>query len=334
VGNFVILMAMAALALVRVGLQSGDEYVKMIYGLTIVMIVIGYMSAIAGTYGATALHMCSGNAVALFSFFLIAANGVEYLSDNGVIPGESRMFGTAGHPNFTGVQLALSSICLFIWPRRKLIYAKVAGGVGLIIGLFLVVQTGSRTALVMVLSGIILAASSRFTLSTVAKSLWLVGAAVVLFIVYQYLDNGLLEFSAFSRGLSGEDTRSSVWLSLLGEIAENPLWGNGTHIAFSENSYLRAWAAYGIVYAVLLATLAFRILKSHFYSSRFGAADETASLFFGLTGALLLGAIFEGYLLDVFSVPVVFLFYLSCLADSKRVPASAAEPIPQAVYAR
>ena len=63
-------------------------------------------------FGLKRTVMLYANATALFSATLIAANAFEFVQGFGFVEENPRMFGTSGHPNFLGVQLACAIMSL------------------------------------------------------------------------------------------------------------------------------------------------------------------------------------------------------------------------------
>ena len=233
-----------------------------------------------------------------FSCILIVTNIIDYVRGLGYVPGNPRMFGSASHPNFFGVQLALAGIALltvFFSAGSYLIKCGVASLIAL--DALLLVATGSRTGMLMLASGSALLLwvqlGGRAWVGMLSISIAIAVAFILISAVQldQYSD-------VFNRG--GEtDTRTAAWAAMVELISDSPILGYGGPIGTSENSFLRGWVAYGVGYTfIAVGTFTSLMVLGVFRSVRH---DPTFSNVSGFCMALLIGSNLEGFMVDGFS---------------------------------
>ncbi|WP_186415248.1 O-antigen ligase [Pannonibacter sp. P2PFMT1] len=247
-----------------------------------------------------------------FSVALILANLFNLLTGHGFVPGVARLFGTSGHPNFLGVQLAL---CCLVFVDKIVLTRRLFRALNtalFLAGLYLMALTGSRTAIIVFSTGFVAFYVSwrrSFTLPFFAILF------IFLFFVSQISDVALSAFGpAFDRG-GAVNTRSEAWSALWERVSASPIWGEGYMRGFTENSILRGWAAYGMVFPVVVMTLgSYAVYSLGRYS--FSSMGDFYRLYFCIVLGILVGGIFEGYLADTYSTPV--LLYLYCLLVCPR----------------
>lgn len=233
------------------------------------------------------------------------------------VSNSSRFVGLTGNPQHCAVYLSIMCV-LLLWlamndPQRRYLGFWIA-----LLGIdgVLLMWTGSRTGLLMVLTG-----STLLLWRRIGQAILLLPiAAAVAFAAIEFVP-GLDIGSASSRLTSVENTRASVWLTLLKEGMANPIIGAGVDATksqdASENSYLLAWAAYGFGMVIVLiglmivsAAQAFRLLRAR---SWLGEHAPLADLVCAYYPMFFLGALFEGYIMARVSVTLVFLVLYSSL---------------------
>lgn len=304
------MLAMSLYAAIRSLFYDVSAGSKVLLGFLILLIVWMFSILATSAIGAARyrVSLCCG--LVAFSVFLVLCNFLNFHYGYGFVPGNARLFGTASHPNFLGAQLALANIALLAsllsnrYPLR-IIMACILG-----FGILLLIYTGSRTGLLMWASGSVLYLSARRLFAIGRNAGLFVIAIVAGFFIYACLDD-FAYMDGFERGYSA-DTRSAAWSYLADAINAHPLIGRGHFAGFTESSYLRGWATYGILYFVMLVGLVARLLIRMCRAVRNGKEPGFA-LLFGVSGALATGGVFEGYLVDVFSLPLV-VFFLVCSA--------------------
>ena len=292
------------------------------FSLTFFIVLVGWR--ITSSHGALALKQELSNAFYWLSVILITANFLNMAFGHGFAPNNSRLFGTTTHPNFLGVQLAICNIAI---SSRvfELSFSQwkqyIAQAMLLLSGLFMLLLTGSRTGFLVMLVGIstLWLARKGFRVSFLTiLALTILVATFVFFAIYADAD------STFYRGENGVNTRSSAWSSMLDLIKERPWIGHGRFIGQSENSFLRSMIAFGIPYGLLLfATIIYSLVRLYRLSWKYRTEHTSPEhLHFSLLTALITGAVFEGYLIDSWSLPRLTFIILALACLSRRSSSS------------
>lgn len=242
----------------------------------------------------------------------VLANVYEFISNGTATTWKGRFLGLTNHPNFLGVSAAHSCVLLFAFVLDAKIKSRVRfvfGTLSLAAG-WLVFASGSRTAFISCILGltllILISGRRKIIYFALMLSPFLLVGAIV------YFSSGASDYDASSyRFASTQDTRSVTWSALLDNFNGSPYWGVGYQTAGTASSYLRALASSGIfgciplVFAlvIIIAKWCRLILfvKRSTYDFRFAAIP--------LLLTTLSGAITEGYLLDLFTLPLL-LFYM------------------------
>jgi len=289
-----------------------------------------YISILVGTIGSEKYRSILISALTYSAIFLIGCNGFNYFTGFGFVSGNPRLFGTTIHPNFMGVQAAIA--CLLIMARitsAQRFISRLFLIFFLLVGVLILRETGSRTAGIIFLVGtfVYFWAKSRFALSR-ASIIGLCFIIVISVVIAAGPDSVL--GSSFDRGFGSGDTRSSALANLFDQISLNPFFGAGYFAGSSENSYLRGWAAYGIIYELVLLTIVLRILYLAVRSARLHKKNENLSLFAALSFGLAIGALLEGYLVDNFSYPCLVWF----LVGTPLLPIPSGENMRQQISGR
>jgi len=237
------------------------------------------------------------------AFLIVGLNLLELLNGNGFVPGNVRFFGVGGHPNFTGVHMALCVLILSgsLWDGTKI--HRIVTAAFLLAAAYLLYLTGSRTGLVVMAGGMV---ATLVTLKMRYSSLLLLlVASIVGILILSFSDfhfETLVSSEVYDRG--GGNTRSAAWAAMWGLVLENPLIGSGQFVGNSENSVLRGWAAIGIIYPIALVS-AIAALALEVFKQGTGSIGRRFASLFALMGGLVCGSVFEGYLIDSFSFPLV-----------------------------
>ncbi|MEM9414593.1 MAG: O-antigen ligase family protein, partial [Planctomycetota bacterium] len=195
---------------------------------------------------------------------------------------------------------------------------------GLAAGLAIVflLGTGSRTGALMLAVGTLLFFRLRiFKLLFVAP---IIGAFVAL--VWRYTTDVTV---ASNRLLETTNTREGKWQTMLADFASHPLIGTGSNKT-PENSYLATAANSGLLglfaMAVFVCMLLHAVVAVTMARNSLGALKEVPNLVIAGIGALLIGAVFEAFLLGTLNFVLVVLFaYMGLLATAL----DAAEYSPQ-----
>lgn len=253
------------------------------------------------------------------SAVIVSANFLNFLTGHGWVADNPRMFGIAGHPNFTAIQMAtaISFLSGFALSRRGLLRLGALALIGM--ALVLLQSTGSRTGVMVLAIGLFTIgwAYFRFPLYYL-----LLGGQLATFflllapdIIGSVLGSADVS-SAFNRGAS-VDTRAESWGALLAEALDAPLLGNGVFPeTYSENSFLRLWIVSGPL-APIMAIVIMAITIGNFSAIlRAKPRNLEVGAMMGVFIGLCFGAIFEGYLSDTFTYVIFTFFGLALYADA------------------
>ncbi len=262
-----------------------------------------------------AARMMLGAVVGAGVFFVF---GVLYqlVMNSSAVVWDNRLFGTTGNPQHAAQFLSLfclptlyfaTSTCTPKW-MRFFLYGLLALQVPLIL------WTGSRTGMLMLLVGVVM--YYRFRIGRLAFSAALVSVIVVVTLpIFLQWD----ATAGWSRILSTQNTRSAAWITEYQEFLEAPLFGKprvsteGGHPIFRENSYLAAAKAMGVVGgALLIAAVSVFVISATRLMLRARMAHpeiaRLADLLFASIVMLSIGAVFEAYLLATIAPAYVVLY--------------------------
>lgn len=228
-----------------------------------------------------------------------------------------RFIGLSNNPQTTAMMLALWSV-VTLWlalnePVRK---ARIIWFITLGVFLIFLLGTGSRTGLLMVVTGTTFVAYQRL------------GAMVLLLPIIAILVFGLLQVASLlgvslmsERIVSTDNTRAKVWGRLFEAAITHPLVGAGQSKEMgTENSYLQAFAAFGVGMGMLMllflattASLCLRMFKAA--KTMHPAYRPFVSLCLGFNAAYLIGGLFEGYILARVSVSLVAMLIIATVSS-------------------
>ena len=307
-----LIVALSGFAFLRGGVYSEALGIKLLVAFVLIIFIYIYTELILTNQGLIYYESSLRSALVLFSLCFILLNALNYFLGYGFVPGNPRYFGTTTQPNFIGVQLAICNIILLSKMQLKRVFSLVLLLLIFVIGVLMQIASGSRTGLIVLMTGIIAFcfAKKMFSFKRIGFlsiiSAFVIGIVCVAFLYFSPYAIML----AFDRGLNGADTRSEVWRGMIGDILNNPLFGVGYSLAGVENSYLRGAANYGLFYAVFLLWYVQAVVRKFYkLSVGDGASEIDFGLYFSLALSLAFGGIFEGYLVDSVSVPL-FVFIL------------------------
>ena len=290
---------------------------KILMSFLICVIVIVSVCHVIDKYGVERWSGCLDQSIFGFGAVLVAANFPDYVRGFGFVADNPRMFGSASHPNFFGVQLAICALA-FLAVAMKSGRPALRIGAVMLMGpsLILLLATGSRTAMLMFGFGSALAIWVRLGLPA-----WVGFMAAALAVLSTFYVLGAVDLSGYSEVFARQgdvETRGYAWTVLLEAIGKSPLVGYGDFIDASENSLLRAAVLYGIAYAlgvtlVICILLVIGIVRSECEEQIF---SNTA----GYGAAILVGSNLEGFLADMFSPIwlVAVMLIASTVIEGKR----------------
>jgi len=295
-------------AAIRSVLYDLNYGVRFIAGFLLYLFLYYYIGAVRANYGMRSYTVSLVKALSILSILLISANVYNFLTGGGFIPQSPRFFGSTSHPNFMGVQMAIANTVIFSMLFISEVKYRLVYFVVFLCGLYLLLLTGSRTGLVMcLLGGVVFVISAKNRMNYYAVILAVLGiVSLHIFDVYS-ID---LNFDVYERGESF-NTRAEPWRAMFGAAMENPVFGNGHFPLDSENSYLRAWAAYGIFYLIVMAAVQLYCLTSISMEITNRRADPLRSVIHSLVVCVFVGSILEGYLVDTLSLSGVLAYLLT-----------------------
>jgi hypothetical protein len=237
----------------------------------------------------------------LGSSIFCAINLVLHLSSVANVMWKGRLFGVTGHPNFLGISGAIcivSSVCLL--HNEKIRVWKYIYLVGVALGIYICFLSGSRTSAICSL-----AATSIFILNQLPNihlKIILTCASILLgFLLYSTIDKEQVDYAG--RG----NTREQTWKELYLEVAELPIIGKG-RVGASTNSYMFAIVAAGLLGSSFFFASLFMSCRI-FFISYFGKLPDHYNIARSLLIILLIGSVFEGFLLDLIGMSV-FLYWI------------------------
>jgi len=206
-------------------------------------------------------------------------------------------------------------------------------------GLLMLTLTGSRTGLVVFVVGsyfMLLAKAgftARFAITALVGVIRLAIGTVFLIRAFETgADNSILDSYLRDNVEIDATDRGEAWADLVDQIAERPITGMGRYGLSSENSFLRGWAIYGLPYFLMFNALIIINLFGLLVSCRRFGYEYGISLLFGLFMGLIAGSIFEGYLVEIWGVPIIVWILLTVSSGIQRVDrqmAGAAAPEPR-----
>ena len=296
-----------------------DLSIKMLLSIIISSMIYVFFSVFRKNFGDIFLDGLLKSFL-LFSLLFLFVNYYVYLLGMGYVYGFNRYFGATSHPNFLGVQSAICFTFLFYLLFKKNITYKIFGLLLCLACLGLIFLSGSRTAILFVLSFLFVII---FYLIKKNK-IYVLFIPFVVILGILLFDNFLNIFSSdvYDRGAGGSDTRSSAWLIMVEGIWDKPLLGHGLFLGASENSYLRLAANYGIFYCVIyifVVALVFMnfVRKINILSSGSKDIYNIYILLFGIFCSLIICGLLEGFLADIFSLQSVLFFILVYISGSR-----------------
>lgn len=323
--NILIFFSMAVYATIRTSISDPELALKLAAGMMMQFALFLTLSNTKNWLDLNSVINRVWTAAFCMAIILLLANSFNILTGNGYVPGNARLFGTSAHPNFLGVQLALLNLFVFARGMESKGLPHVVSLV-ILIGLsYLLFKTGSRTGILVLLIGAASYLWSRARFSVVYSFSMgfaiLAFIAAVWFILYGLQVNGDAgALGMFSRGNNQVDTRSEAWLTLIEQIGENFWFGQGAFSITSENSFLRGWAAFGILYALMFLALTIKNVMSAIHLCYTSKCNAQSCLMFSVTAALIVGSILEGYLTEILGLPVLLWFCVTAIVGEDRRP--------------
>lgn len=232
-----------------------------------------------------------------------------------LVSSQGRFMGLLGNAQHAAVLVAVMAV-VALWlllhdPNRR---ARVFWGTMIAVNLLFLIWTASRTGGLMFVIG-----SSAVLYSRLGRAVALLPVAALIAWGLAQLADALRIGANLERFVNVEDTRLWVWQGQLQAAWENPIAGVGfSRVAGTENSYLVAFAAYGLGY-FLLTLLLLAVSVWHCFTAitrRRSLAPEhrpMIDIFVAFMAMYFAGAMFEGYMHARSFCPQVLLLIFSSI---------------------
>ncbi|RXG27157.1 O-antigen ligase family protein [Leeuwenhoekiella palythoae] len=239
------------------------------------------------------------NSIFFGSFCFIFLNAIVVILGLGNVIWNGRLFGLTSHPNFIGLYAAIFASFTFykLYNQCNKLKNILFYTISLILGIYIVVITGSRTALLFAL----LAISSNvfFSLKRYdSKIMVLLLSSIFVLLFFGYLSIDDLDYTGRS------NTRVNAWSNLLKQIEETGLFGIGRGRGYTANSYFYAVVANGFLGSTLLFLVIIDDVKNLLYT-------QVYNIFYtSILIPMLICAFLEGFLLDTISLPILVFWSL------------------------
>jgi hypothetical protein len=295
-GQCILLLLIAILMAVMRGVH--DDAVSSVTSVMFALVTIGTLTLLLPRLLTTmdefyAMIRVLAFAFAAWMFCVVIQAGID--PGKLFLPPQGRFIGMHVNPQFAGEYLAVGSV-VSLWlllndntQRYRILWIALTGlcliGAG---------ASGSRTAMGMAVLGVTAILYRRLGRAVLLLPI----AAISVYLTYQVTNMLGLELP-LSRLLSTEDTRSGAWLLMLDQIRENPLVGEG-ELPASENSYLLAFASYGLgMFLLVMSFLLYSIahcIRLFFASRRYSRTWPIVDLILGINMMYFGGAFFDGFI--------------------------------------
>jgi hypothetical protein len=262
--------------------------------------------------------------IAIVALIFVVANGYQFLLNSQAIRVvQGRFMGTTGNPQAAGLVLAATIPCLMFMiqslPRWNFI--KSGWVLVLVIVLYFLLLTGSRTGLMMGLASILLFyRNNGGAWVKIGFSLLILTALILPFLqpeTFSASSTGI-DSSVSDRFSSTKNTREDAWYWMWQSFSNNILFGEpikGDRMGYGESSWLGAAANLGLLGFIPMFLMGLESIKMMWQLNQLSNRNsyyffQGSTVIAGL-GSTLVGSIFEASLLGniTFSV-LVFLMYL------------------------
>ena len=263
--------------------------------------------------------------IAVAGLIFIVINGVQFLVNRQPITFvQGRFLGTTGNPQHAGVLLAATIPCLMFLIQKlpRWNFAKFLWVTALIVTLYFLALSGSRTGLIMgAVSILLFYRNNGGAWVKVILFLAISAALIVPFLGADSLSSSStgIDASVSDRFTSTNNTREGVWSGMWNGFMDNILFGSPLEqdgrLGYGENSWLAAGAALGLIGFIPMMMMGWESVKMIWQLNQLSNRNsyyffQSSAVIAGL-GSMLIGSIFEAFLLGniTFSL-IAFLTYL------------------------
>ena len=263
--------------------------------------------------------------IAVAGLIFVVANSFQFLINRQAITFlQGRFLGTTGNPQHAGILLAATVPCLMFMiqtlPRWN--FAKFLWVSTLIITLYFLFLSGSRTGLIMAAVSILLFyRNNGGAWLRVILFLAISAALIVPFLGADSLSSSStgIDANVSDRFTSTNNTREGVWNGMWNAFMDNILFGSplgqGGRLGYGENSWLAVGAAVGLVGFIPMVMMGWESMKMIWQLTQLSNRNsyyffQVSAVIAGL-GSMLIGSFFEAFLLGniTFSM-LAFMTYL------------------------
>ena len=263
--------------------------------------------------------------IAVAGLIFVVANSCQFLVNRQAITFlQGRFLGTTGNPQHAGVLLAATVPCLMFLIQKlpRWNFAKFLWVATLIVTLYFLALSGSRTGLIMSAVSILLFyRNNGGAWIKVVLFLAISAALIVPFLGADSLSSSStgIDANVSDRFSSTKNTREGVWNGMWSAFMDNILFGSpleqGGRLGYGENSWLAVGAALGLVGFIPMVMMGWESLKMIWQLNQLSNRNsyyffQSSAVIAGL-GSMLIGSFFEAFLLGniTFSL-IAFLTYL------------------------
>jgi O-Antigen ligase len=262
--------------------------------------------------------------IATAGLIFVVINSLQYIINRQAITFvHGRFLGTTGNPQHAGVLLAATIPCLMflIQSHRAWNFAKSLWSVVLILVMYFLILTGSRTGLLMgVISILLFYRNNGGAWLRVILFTSVLAALVIPFLQPESFSSSStgIDATVSTRFSSSDNTRADAWNGLWNAFSQNILFGaplEGDRMGYGENSWLSAGANLGLIGFIPMMLMGWESVKMIWQLNQLGNRDsyyffQSSAVIAGL-GSMLIGSCFEAFLLGniTFSL-IAFLTYL------------------------
>ena len=262
--------------------------------------------------------------IAIVALIFVVANGYQYLLNSQAIRiVQGRFMGTTGNPQAAGLVLAATIPCLMFMiqslPRWN--FVKSGWLLVLVVVLYFLLLTGSRTGLLMGVASILLFyRNNGGAWVKIGFFLLILAALIMPFLqpeTFSASSTGI-DASVSDRFSSTKNTREDIWNGMWNAFSNNILFGEplqGDRVGYGESSWLGAAAALGLLGLIPMVLMGWESVRLMWRLNQLSNRNsyyffQSSTVIAGL-GSTLVGSIFEASLLGniTFSV-LAFLLYL------------------------
>jgi hypothetical protein len=256
-------------------------------------------------------------AVAALGLCFIGATMLQYLVNPYSVAFGKRLFGTASNPQLAGLILSftLPTMCYLLVRRKQGLWVTlnlVVFSTAIPLGVLLLIWTGSRTGMLVAITGLTVFFHRRLGRFTLAAAVCL-GVGLLL---APYMG---AVFEIADRLIWTENTRAAAWARMWYAIQQNPWFGTMpeessiyTGNTVGEGAFLMSMSIYGIVGTIplLLAFLMIFVELLRLYRHRKAVPElaDMIDLLGSFWASFMVANVFESLSLAYFTISILLMY--------------------------